>query len=117
LVTDILLYHVSPGTQDSETVLGSASLDTLQGAEIGVMGTTLVDQDPNAEDAEIVATDIEASNGIAHAVSAVLRPVDLPPEEGAPPPPSSDDDDDDDFWDILLGVAVVAGVVGAFVWL
>ncbi|WP_235438898.1 fasciclin domain-containing protein [Candidatus Rhodobacter oscarellae] len=78
LVTDILTYHVSPGVQDATAVLGSTEIATLNGAEIGVSGTTLVDLEPDAEDPEIIATDLTASNGIAHVIDEVLLPLDLP---------------------------------------
>lgn len=116
LVTDILLYHVSAGAQSAEQVLAAESLSTLQGGDLGVVGTTLVDQDPNASDATIVATDIDASNGVAHAVDAILRPVDLPPE-ATPEDPAPVDDDDDEFWEIVLGAVAVIGIVGALTFL
>ncbi|MEX0367091.1 MAG: fasciclin domain-containing protein [Ruegeria sp.] len=77
LLTDILLYHVSDGAQDSTAVLGSSTLDTLLGATIGVDGTTLVDNDPDVSDPTLIATDIPASNGIAHVIDGVLLPVDV----------------------------------------
>ncbi len=113
LVTEILTYHVSPGEQDSAAVLGSESLDTLQGEEIGVAGTTLVDLDMTLDDPEIIATDIEASNGIAHAIDGVLLPVDLMEEDESEHEDEDDeedeeeednDNDDDDLW-AALGVA------------
>lgn len=118
VVTDILLYHVSPGEQSSEDVLGSDSLATLQGADIGVMGTTLVDQDPNAVDPNIVATDIEASNGVAHAVDAILRPVDLPPTAESEDTSDNDDDDDDyEWWEIALGVWLIGSLAFGFAFI
>ncbi|WP_299613570.1 fasciclin domain-containing protein [uncultured Tateyamaria sp.] len=77
LLTDILLYHVSPGSQDADAVLGSTTLDTLLGATIGVDGATLVDNDPDVPDPNLIATNLEASNGIAHVIDGVLLPVDV----------------------------------------
>ncbi|MEL6464395.1 MAG: fasciclin domain-containing protein [Pseudomonadota bacterium] len=82
LLTDILLYHVSPGAQDADAVLGATTLDTLLGATIGVDGTSLVDNDPDVPDPNIIATNLEASNGIAHVIDGVLLPVDVLPDNG-----------------------------------
>jgi len=112
LVIDILLYHVSPGEQSSEDVLGSETLDTLEGTQIGVMGTTLVDQDTNAPDPTLIETDIEASNGVAHAIDQILLPVDLPPEDVEDDTPPADDDDDD-WIDYVLGAIAIGGIFGA----
>lgn len=83
LLSDILLYHVAPGALDSGDVLGSASIDTLLGAALGVDGAALVDGEPNLPDANIIATDIAASNGFVHVIDGVLVPVDLLPSNGA----------------------------------
>lgn len=82
LLTDILLYHVSPGEQDADAVLGSTTLDTLLGATIGVDGASLVDNDPDVPNPNIIATNLEASNGIAHVIDGVLLPVDVLPDNG-----------------------------------
>ncbi|TCL08740.1 putative surface protein with fasciclin (FAS1) repeats [Shimia isoporae] len=115
VVSSILTYHVSPGEQDSTAVLGSETLATLQGGEIGVDGATLVDQDPNADDPMIIQTDLAASNGVAHVIDDILRPVDLPPEVAMPEDEIEttgvedeepvDDGGDDDSWMEALGVA------------
>ena len=81
----MLLYHVVPGRRDASEVLGSDQLRTLErgfiGIEVGApdngRGVFLVDDDPDAENPEITAVDVEASNGIVHVIDAVLRPVDL----------------------------------------
>ena len=114
LVTDILTYHISPGTQDAEAVLGAEEIATLNGETIGVMGTTLVDQDPDAPDPTIVATDIEASNGIAHVIDEILLPIDLPQEDDDDMP--SDPVDDDDGFDIA-GALLAFGLFGALAYM
>lgn len=65
----ILLYHVTPGRRNASSVVRASSVDTLNGADIAVDGTTLDDGQ-----AEIVATDIEASNGVIHVINGVLLP-------------------------------------------
>lgn len=117
LVTDILTYHISPGAQDAEAVLAAQQLETLNGETIGVDGTTLLDQDASFDDPTIIATDIEASNGIAHALDGVLIPLDLgaddmPVEETEETP--VEDDDDSGFSELLIGLGLLGLLVGAF---
>ncbi len=110
-VSDVLTYHISPGEQDSTAVLGTDSIDTLFGSELGVDGASLVDADPDADNAEIIATDIAASNGVAHVIDEVLRPLDLPmleeePEEDPEVTSEETSEDDDGFgWVEGLGFA------------
>jgi uncharacterized surface protein with fasciclin (FAS1) repeats len=81
----ILLYHVVPGstvTSDSVMKLDGAMLTTAQGGTVTVRihrgGVRLVDQDPDARNAKVVAVDINKGNRqIAHAINRVLRPIDL----------------------------------------
>lgn len=84
----VILYHAVPGRIDSATALGvprGTALTTLQGGDIKVypkkrFGTTvLADLDRNDFNPFLVRSklDIEASNGIAHGISLVLRPSDL----------------------------------------
>ncbi len=84
----VILYHVVPGRIDSATALSVArgtALTTLQGGDILVypkarFGTAvLADNDPNDVNPFLVRSklDIEATNGIAHGISFVLRPIDL----------------------------------------
>lgn len=82
LLSDILLYHVAPGALDADAVLGSDTLDTLLGFDLGVDGASLVDGEPDLPNANIIATNIAASNGFAHVIDGVLIPVDLLPSDG-----------------------------------
>jgi uncharacterized surface protein with fasciclin (FAS1) repeats len=86
LLSDILLYHVAPGALDSGDVLGSSMIETLLGADLGVDGAALVDGEPDLPDANIITTDIAASNGFVHVIDGVLIPVDLLPSNGAEDP-------------------------------
>lgn len=115
LVTDILTYHVSPGEQDAEAVLGSDTLVTLQGGTIGVDGTTLVDADPDNADASIIATDISASNGIAHVIDEVMLPADVAAADDDPDTPAEPEEDDGGgFGEIFFALGFLGLFVGAF---
>lgn len=82
----VLLYHVAPGaTITSAQALQSdgASLDTAADApiEVIVRGETvwLKDADTDDRNAKVVVPDInEGNKQIAHGISRVLRPSDLP---------------------------------------
>ncbi|MFC7132644.1 MULTISPECIES: fasciclin domain-containing protein [Salinibaculum] len=66
---EILTYHVVPGQREARSVVNVSKLPTLNGAQIEVDGTDL-----NGDQATIVDTDIEASNGVVHAIDGVLLP-------------------------------------------
>jgi uncharacterized surface protein with fasciclin (FAS1) repeats len=83
LLTEVLTYHVAPGSLDSTAVLGADSIATLQGGNLGVDGATLVDADPDVPNPNLIATDIEAANGIAHVIDGVLLPVDVLAGDGS----------------------------------
>jgi uncharacterized surface protein with fasciclin (FAS1) repeats len=71
---NILLYHVVPGEVMAADVVGLESADTALGEplDITVEGNTVM-----INDATVIITDIEASNGVIHVIDSVL----LPPEE------------------------------------
>ncbi|NDJ53607.1 MAG: fasciclin domain-containing protein, partial [Chloroflexi bacterium] len=77
LLTAVLQYHVVPGRLLAEDVLGAAPLIETVGGElvqvgVGVEGAFI----GNAENgfANIVTTDLEASNGVIHVIDAVILP-------------------------------------------
>jgi len=76
LLTDILLYHVVPGFYSSEDVLGTERIETLYDSEFNELAVQTTDAGDFVNTAELIALDIEASNGIIHAIDTVL----LPPE-------------------------------------
>ena len=73
LLTSVLTYHVIPGAVMAETVLtlDGQSVTTVNGAEvtIGVDGDAVT-----VNDANVVAVDVAASNGVIHVIDAVLLP-------------------------------------------
>ncbi len=73
----ILLYHVIDGKVMADQVVTLEEADTLQGSavSISVDGDTVM-----VNDATVVKTDVEASNGVIHAIDAVLMP---PPQSAS----------------------------------
>ena len=72
-LTDILLYHVVPGKVMAADVVNLTSAETALGESLTI---SVVGDKVMINDAEVIVTDIEASNGVIHAVDTVL----LPPE-------------------------------------
>ena len=63
----MLLYHVTPGRKYAADVLASDSYRMLNGERADIEGATI-------DGANIIAVDIEASNGVIHVIDAVLTP-------------------------------------------
>ncbi|MHC4118388.1 MAG: fasciclin domain-containing protein [Planctomycetota bacterium] len=72
VLTEILLYHVAHGRRYATSVLGSRRIRTLQRGFLLQDGGVLTDTQDR--DANIIATDVEAANGIIHAIDAVVLP-------------------------------------------
>ena len=71
-LTDILLYHVASGKVMAADVVTLTSVPTLLGKDVTV---TVKDGKVFLNDtAEVIITDIEASNGVIHVIDAVLLP-------------------------------------------
>ncbi len=76
-LTDILLYHVVPGKVMASDVASLTSAATALGKDVAIkseMGSVYVN------DARVIITDIEASNGVIHVIDAVILP---PADEAA----------------------------------
>jgi uncharacterized surface protein with fasciclin (FAS1) repeats len=82
-LTDILLYHVVAGEVMAEDVVQLDSADTVLGEQVSI---TVEDGNVYVNEAQVIITDVEASNGVIHVIDAVLiPPADAPaalPETG-----------------------------------
>jgi uncharacterized surface protein with fasciclin (FAS1) repeats len=69
---NILLYHVASGSVMAADVTAMDSVETMQGSMLPVTvsddGTVMIGE------ATVVATDVEADNGVIHVIDAVLMP-------------------------------------------
>ena len=71
-LTDILLYHVVPGNVMAADVAAMTSATTVLGEDVAIkvdMGNVYVN------DAKVIVTDIQTSNGIIHVLDAVIMPA------------------------------------------
>ncbi len=92
-LSQVLLYHVLSGQVLAESVSDGLSADTLQGAPVAF---TIVDGKPMINDANIIATDVLATNGVIHVIDRVILP---PTDEPAAEAPTMD----------IVDTAVAAG--------
>ncbi|MGB3542691.1 fasciclin domain-containing protein [Rubrivirga sp.] len=69
-LTAILTYHVVPGRVTARQIGRIDELETVNGQSLSI-GVRI-------DGAELVATDIEASNGIVHVIDRVLMPREMP---------------------------------------
>jgi uncharacterized surface protein with fasciclin (FAS1) repeats len=84
-LTDVLLYHVVPGKVMAADVVNLSSADTALGESVSIR---VEDGNVYINDAQVVITDVEASNGVIHVVDAVIIP---PAEEPAALPETGAD--------------------------
>jgi len=82
-LTDVLLYHVVPGKVMAADVVQLDSANTVLGKPVDI---TVQDGNVFVNDAQVIITDIETSNGVIHVIDSVLLPpADAPaalPETG-----------------------------------
>jgi uncharacterized surface protein with fasciclin (FAS1) repeats len=82
-LTDILMYHVVAGEYKAAAVVkaikdngGKFSVNTVKGEKITLMmdGSNVVIKDAKGGKSIIIMTDVDASNGVIHAIETVLMP-------------------------------------------
>lgn len=74
LLTKVLTYHVVPGAVLAADVvtLNGQEVATVEGSKVKV---TVEGDKVKINDANVVATDVKASNGVIHVIDAVLVPA------------------------------------------
>ncbi len=70
-LTDVLTYHVISGKIMAADVTDGLETETLQGSTVKF---TVKDGSVMINDANIIQTDIECSNGVIHVIDAVILP-------------------------------------------
>ncbi|HEU5205262.1 MAG TPA: fasciclin domain-containing protein [Candidatus Limnocylindrales bacterium] len=68
----VLLYHVVPGAVKADDVVNLTSADSVEGSPIAIAvqdGTVYLN-----DAAQVVATDVMASNGVIHVIDQVILP-------------------------------------------
>jgi transforming growth factor-beta-induced protein len=70
-LTNILLYHVVPGSVMAADVVELSYADTAAGIPVKV---TVENGNVFINDAQVIITDIEASNGVIHVIDSVILP-------------------------------------------
>lgn len=82
-VRDILLYHVAPGKRQANAVLGSEQINTLlkKFIDVELNGSDLTVGNNENGFANVIDTNIFASNGVIHVIDTVM----LPPTSKRPP--------------------------------
>lgn len=83
-LSNILLYHVVEGKVMAEQVVELTGAPTLQGQNVAIQ---IMDGKVMVDNAEVIITDIETSNGVIHVIDAVILPetrdiVDIAVEDG-----------------------------------
>ena len=67
----ILTYHVVPGKVSSHEVIAMDSATTLQGQTLNISKRDGV----KINEAKVLVTDLEATNGVIHVIDSVLMPT------------------------------------------
>jgi uncharacterized surface protein with fasciclin (FAS1) repeats len=71
LLASVLTYHVVPGKVMAADVVNLAAADSVQGEPISI---TVDGERVMVNNAQVIATDIEATNGVIHVIDAVILP-------------------------------------------
>lgn len=69
-LTELLTYHVVPNKVMSKEVVNLSNAQTVNGKEIKINTSNVV----KVENATIIKSDIECSNGVIHIIDEVLLP-------------------------------------------
>jgi uncharacterized surface protein with fasciclin (FAS1) repeats len=96
-LSSILLYHVLAGEVKAAAVKDGLTAKTLQGSPVTFK---IVDGKPMIEGANIVATDVMASNGVIHVIDSVILPPAAPAAKPAAATAAAKD---------IVGTAIGAG--------
>ncbi|PRY26619.1 putative surface protein with fasciclin (FAS1) repeats [Aliiruegeria haliotis] len=116
LLTDVLTYHVAGAVAREADVVAAGEVQTLQGGVLELnLDTTppsFIDADPGLPDPGLVATDIEASNGVIHVIDGVLLPVSVTGILGAEKTDLLIGGRDDDFFHGFMGDDLIDGNFG-----
>ena len=70
-LADILAYHVVPGKVTSNEVIASSSATTLNGQKVNISKNDGV----KINQAKVIITGVEATNGVIHIIDSVLMPA------------------------------------------
>ncbi len=76
-LTDILLYHVVPGKVMAADVVNLSEVETALGEKVSIK---VEDDKVFINDAQVILTDIEASNGVIHVIDTVILPPSMTAE-------------------------------------
>ena len=69
-LVSILTYHIVPGKVMAKEVVGLTSAKTVQGGSVKISAKNGV----TIDNANVVSTDINASNGVIHVIDSVIIP-------------------------------------------
>ena len=67
-------YHIATGKLTAPTLAKVDEVKTLEGTEIDVEVSSTDGKTIEIDEAKILGSDVEASNGVMHAIDAVLQP-------------------------------------------
>jgi serralysin len=123
LLTNILLYHVSPESKSLRKIYKTKEISTLlEGATIFANYRLLIDNDPEFKNPKILSwrKGVSADNGVIYPISRVLIPADLPAPgqdklptiTGTVAASGGNFDHDGHDFDILLNAVLAAGLDG-----
>lgn len=71
-LAEILTYHVVPGRIYADLALKAGEAETLQGSTVTIR---IQDGKAMVNDAEIITTDIDTTNGVVHVIDSVILPA------------------------------------------